>query len=258
MSEPVIALDHVSFAYEQTPVLRDVTLHVARGDFLAIIGPNGGGKSTLLKLCLDLLRPDTGTVRIAGQAPASGKRLLGYVPQDVNTNKDFPISVWDVALTGRLGVAGRAWRYADADRAAARQALETMEVWDLRDKRLASLSGGQRQRVLVARALASAPQALLLDEPISSIDAAGQERFFELLRHLRETITIVLVTHDVGVISHYVSAVACINQTLHHHQGSSVSAEMVATMYGHAHDVLAHALPRRVLEPHTHNGEERH
>jgi zinc transport system ATP-binding protein len=182
MRQPVLEIRELSFSYNGQPVLRDVSLVIQSGDFVALLGPNGGGKTTLLKLALGLLRPDRGNVLVFGRSPRENAPRVGYVPQEVHINKSFPISVFDVVLMGRLRP-GSGWNhYSSRDRAAARQALERLEMWEYRDRRIGELSGGQRQRVFVARALVNEPELLLLDEPTASMDAKGQNDLYTILR----------------------------------------------------------------------------
>src|SRR5512137_2716938 len=164
MKEPVIDVRNVWFAFNGQPVLEGVSLTVARGDFLVVIGPNGGGKTTLLKLMLGLLHPGRGTVHVFGLPPHQVVHRIGYVPQNVNINKTFPVSVMDVVLMGRLR-SGRGWsRHTREDQLAAQAALDQMRVWEHRRRRIGELSGGQLQRVFIARALVLKPEMLFLDE----------------------------------------------------------------------------------------------
>ena len=245
MSQNIIKVRDLDFSYNGQPVLRDVDLEVAAGDFMAMIGPNGGGKTTLLKLMLGLLSADRGQILIFGKSPKAVSHRIGYVPQDVHINRDFPVSVLDVVLMGKLKP-GRGWtRHSQNDRAAARQALEKVEMADYNDRRIGELSGGQLQRVFVARALVTEPDLLFLDEPTASIDTKGQREFYALLKELNQTITIIVVSHDLMVVSGYVKSVACVNQRLHYHGHAELTGEMV--------ELIAHGVPHRVL--HTHEGE---
>lgn len=224
---PDFEVQNVYFSYNGEEVLRNVDLSIAHGDFLAVIGPNGGGKTTLLKLMLGLLKPTRGKVRVFGTDFQGTTLGLGYVPQDTSTNHDFPIRVIDVVLMGRLGHPGAYRRYSKADHAAVRQALETMGMWELRDRRIGALSGGQRQRVYIARALASEPDALLLDEPTASIDAEGQRNVYEILKTLNDRMTVVVVSHDLSILLSYARSVAHVNKTLHLHHEPIMNKEML-------------------------------
>ncbi|HIJ54989.1 MAG TPA: ABC transporter ATP-binding protein [Deltaproteobacteria bacterium] len=249
MSQPIIEIQNLSFAYNSQKVLKDVSLTIKQGEFLALIGPNGGGKTTLLKLILGLLNADKGTIRVFGHPPRKASHRIGYVPQDVHVNKDFPVTAMDVVLMGRrTSGKGRA-RHSKEDRGAARNALETVGMGDFIYRRIGRLSGGQRQRVFIARALATDPDVLLLDEPTASIDPQGQSDFYTLLKDLNETVTVVLVSHDLMILTSYVRSVACVNQQVHYHEEAEMTEEML-TMYACPVELVAHGIPHRVLRKH--------
>ena len=249
MSQPIIEIQNLSFAYNNQAVLKDVSLTVKQGEFLALIGPNGGGKTTLLKLILGLLDADKGTIRVFGHPPRKASHRIGYVPQDVHINKNFPVTAMDVVLMGRrTSGKGRA-HYSREDRSAAQNTLETVGMGDFSQRRIGRLSGGQRQRVFIARALATDPDVLLLDEPTASIDSQGQSDFYALLKDLNETVTIVLVSHDLMILTSYVRSVACVNQQVHYHEEAEITEEML-TMYACQVELVAHGIPHRVLRKH--------
>jgi zinc transport system ATP-binding protein len=253
MALPAIELNGVSFFYDNHPILTDVSMRVAERDFLAIIGPNGSGKTTLLKIVLGILNPRLGSVKVFGKTPSEAAGMLGYVPQDTGLNKDFPISVQDVALMGRLGRSGRGRRYTSEDRDFARKALEKAGMWEYRDRPIGKLSGGQRQRVLIARALSAEPRILLMDEPTASVDAQFQTHLYDLLKELNSTITIIVVSHDMSVLSGYINSVACVNQTLFYHDSGEITGEMLHSAYQCPVDLIAHGgVPHRVLRKHDH------
>jgi len=229
---PVIELSHVSFSYNGAPVLEDVTLTVEERDFLSIVGPNAGGKTTLIKLVLGLLRPSSGTVRVFGRPPARSRSRIGYMPQHASLDPLFPVSALDVVLMGRLAGTTRLGPYRRADREEAVKALAMVELAAVRDRSFSELSGGQRQRVLIARALASCPDLLLLDEPTANVDAAVETELFEILNRLNERMTIALVTHDLGFVSRYVKRVACVNRRVAVHLTSEITGEMIHEIYG--------------------------
>ncbi|MEZ5477407.1 MAG: ABC transporter ATP-binding protein [Thiolinea sp.] len=231
MSE-VIRLDGVSFRYDLNPVLEQVSLTVQPGEFLGIVGPNAGGKSTLLKLILGLLKPQQGKIRVLDRKPRQARRLIGYVPQYPAFARDFPISVEQVVLMGRLGTAGIIGRYSAADRAAAQQALAEVEAGELAPRLIGALSGGQLQRVLLARALVSQPQLLILDEPTANIDMRLESDIFDQLKRLNQRMTILVVSHDIAFISNYVHRVACLNRTLVCHQTERIDGQMIQDLYG--------------------------
>ncbi|CAB1085362.1 Zinc ABC transporter, ATP-binding protein ZnuC [Olavius algarvensis Delta 1 endosymbiont] len=259
MGDSIIEIQNLNFSYHSQPVLRDVDLTVQRGDFIAMIGPNGGGKTTLLKLMLGLLNADSGDLRIFNKPPQYVSHRIGYVPQDVHINKNFPISALDVVLMGKLKP-GRGWaRHSKPDRLAAINALDQVEMKKYRDHRIGELSGGQKQRVFVARALVTDPELMFLDEPTASIDTRGQNEFYALLKELNKTITIIVVSHDLMVISETIKSVICVNQRLHYHGHAELTSEMIEMMYDCTADatcpveLIAHGLPHRVLHKHEHD-----
>lgn len=242
----VIEFRSVTAGYNRDhPAIEKVDLSVEKNDFIAIIGPNGGGKTTLLKVVLGLLIPFSGTVRVFGEEPEHSRKKIGYVPQFI-PSRTFPISVLDVVLMGRLGSSGLFRRYSTEDRALAMDKLEKLGVYHLAAKRMDQLSGGQKQRVLIARALADEPDLLLLDEPVASVDAETQHSFYNLLSQLNSRMAVVLVTHDVGAVSSHVKSIACINRHLVSH-GETISEEDVVRAYGCPFELIAHGVPHRVL-----------
>jgi zinc transport system ATP-binding protein len=250
MAETIIDVSGVWFSFNGQPVLQDVELKVPRGDFLVIIGPNGGGKTTLLKLMLGLLEPTRGTVRVFDRPPQKAAHRIGYVPQNVHVNKTFPVSVLDVVLMGRLR-AGKGWsRHNPQDRLAAQAALEQLGVWEVRSRRIGNLSGGQLQRVFIARALVSKPDVLFLDEAMASIDAQSRGEFYKSLADLNRTVTIVAVSHDMMILSSHVKSVACVNRDLHYHGSGEITQEMLDAAYRCPVDLVAHGVPHRVLCQH--------
>lgn len=252
---PVIELDRVSVAFQDTLALEDVSLSVPAGSSLAIIGPNGAGKTTLLQVILGVVRPVSGTVRVFGRAPwelGADRRRIGYVPQLMSVDLNFPVSAREVVLMGRYGRIGLGRRPTRADRAAAELALERVGIADLAERPIARLSGGQRQRVFLARALANEPELLLLDEPTTGVDVASSESLYELLQALYNAgMTMLLVSHDVGVVASYVQGVVCINRRLVAHGRPEVvlGSEELAEMYGCAAMFFHHGrVPHLVVE----------
>ncbi|MGD8844707.1 MAG: metal ABC transporter ATP-binding protein [Desulfobacteraceae bacterium] len=252
----IIEIKNLDFAYNGEAVLKDVNLTIRQKDFVAIIGPNGGGKTTMLKLVLGLLKPVKGTVRVDGKLPQEASPCIGYVPQDVHTNRSFPITAVDVVLMGKLDPKKRLSRRSATNRRDALAALERMEMQAHAEKKIGALSGGQRQRVFIARALVTQPKLLLLDEPTASIDTKGQADFYRLLKELNQDITVLVVSHDLLVISRYVKSVACVNKKLHYHDQSEITGDMLETMYPCTVEevcpveLVAHGLPHRVLSDH--------
>lgn len=227
----LITLKDVNFSYADHLILEHVNLSVQPDDFLGVVGPNGGGKSTLLKLILGLLTPDSGTITVFDRPAGQQKERLGYVPQFATFDSAFPITVRDTVLQGRLGRT-RCWiGYNQHDRTIAQQAMREADVDALQKLPMTALSGGQRQRVLIARALASEPEVLLLDEPTANIDPHHGESIFELLHRLHQRIAIVLISHDVGFVSRSVTRVACLNRTLVCHATSPVDSESIRHLY---------------------------
>jgi zinc transport system ATP-binding protein len=253
VSVPPIQLRDVCYAYGGAPVLQSVDLRLDEGDFLGIIGPNAGGKTTLLKIILGLLTPDSGTVEVFGLPPAENRGAIGYVPQYARFDASFPIDVLDTVRMGRLGIGRR--EKARESRDAARTALDRVDLGEMAGEQIGQLSGGQLQRVLIARALASEPRILLLDEPTASADTRSGRSVYELLEKLSDQMTIVLVSHDIGVISRYVKTIACLNVRLHYHHSRELTDEMVEVAYGCPVDLVAHGHPHRVLPSHESAGE---
>lgn len=224
MSEPVmpiIEIKDLTFAYDKEIVLENVNLEVEAKDFLAIIGPNGGGKSTLLKLILGVNKVQKGSIKVFGEAPHKGLSRIGYVPQNTNINTDFPIKVLEVVLMGHVGEKRPLFGYGKDEIACAMGVLEQVGMQPFAHHKIGSLSGGQRQRVMIARALCAHPDILILDEPTSSIDIRGQKEIYELLKMLNEHITVIVVSHDISVILEYANKAAHVNRQLSFHDISN-------------------------------------
>lgn len=241
MTQPVVELAHVFAGYGGVLALEDVSLEIAFGEFVALVGPNGGGKSTLLKVVLGLLEPRAGSVRVFGRPPREARRRLGYVPQAARFDRSFPISVRGLVEQARLDGARLLARPSAADRAAVEAALEEMRIAPLGRRPVAALSGGELQRALIARALAAEPEALLLDEPTASVDARMGETISELLVRLNERITLVVVSHDVGFVAAHAGRVACLNRTLVCHTPGALAGEAIAALYGGPVRAVDHA-----------------
>ena len=252
-SAPVVEISGLGFCHGRDAVLEDVNLRVEAGEFLAVIGPNGGGKTTLLRLILGLLRPDTGSVRVFGQTPGSVNGRIGYVPQFSTLNLDFPASVLEMTLMGaaRPSSRGGNWRLGKTIRNRALDYLDTLGLADCAHLPVSSLSGGQRQRALVARALMSKPDPdeaarrdggpspflLLLDEPTASIDPQGKFCFYEFLGKLRGSVTLIVVSHDLLMVSPFFSSVAAVNKSLIRLQNSELTPENLTLLFGrHLHE----------------------
>jgi zinc transport system ATP-binding protein len=251
MGKPVIETEDLWLMKNGEAVLEAVNLRVDEGDFYAIIGPNGGGKTTLLKVILGLIRPSKGTVRVLGGPPEKNRHLLGYVPQMRTFDFDYPVSARGMVLSGLLGHKnGVMKRYDAADTGRADRALATMGISHLADRTIKNLSGGEQQRVMIARALVGDPRVLLLDEPTVFVDTPTETQFFDILEDLARSLTIVLVTHDIGVIVSHVTRVACLNRRLYTHDSAELTEDMIQGAYACPVDIIAHGQPHRVFRPH--------
>jgi zinc transport system ATP-binding protein len=233
--EPVVSLRNVSFSYGNVPVLEDVSFDVGPLESMCIVGPNGGGKTTLVKLILGLLKPNSGEIRVFGRPPQQARHNIGYMPQHVLYDPQFPVTVMDIVLMGRLGRRGLGGLFGwhdRADRQAALDALEQVEMAQMCNAPFALLSGGLRQRALVARALCSRPELLLLDEPTSNVDTLVESHLWDLLRKMHLRMTILMVTHDLGVVSNLVEKVICVNRTVVLHATTEISTDVMSELYG--------------------------
>lgn len=233
-------------------VLESINLEIYAGDFLGIIGPNGGGKSTLLKAILGLINPDRGEIAVFGLPPAKALSRIGYVPQKTVFDRSFPVKAQEVVLMGRYSRVGLLHRYGKEDRNLALKALKAVGMEDRAEREIGELSGGEQQRVFVARSLVSDPDLLLLDEPTAGIDSAQQTEFYELLSHLNCHLgkAIIMVSHDLTAVSTYVSKIACLNQRLYYHGSRELSNEDIEKAYGCPVEMIAHGTPHRVLREH--------
>lgn len=238
----IIEFDRVSFRYQSAPVLNNVTLAMREGEFLGLVGPNGGGKSTLLKLIMGLIQPDEGQIRVFGSNPKKARRRIGYVPQFAKFPSDFPITVEETVLMGRLQP-GRIWqRYSKEDRRIAHQVMAETGVEAFAQRPIDQLSGGQLQRVLIARALATEPELLLLDEPTASVDSHQEKSVFDLFKELNKRMSIIVISHDIGFITDYVDRVACLNKELLCHETHAITPDVIEQMYGdHVHVIHHHS-----------------
>ncbi len=250
-NKEVVLMEDIWVHYDSVPILEEVSLQVERGDFLGIIGPNGGGKTTLLRIILGLVKPDRGKVRVLGKSPERSREDIGYVPQQNLFDREFPISVRDVVLMGRYGRAGPLRRYSETDRSKALATLETVGMLNHKNRQIGTLSGGEQQRVFIARALVSEPKLLLLDEPTASIDPTMQTDFYELLEKLSQRMAVIMVSHDVGAISIFVKKIACLNHQLFYHGSKEIEPEILEATYNCPVQLIAHGdVPHRVLREH--------
>jgi zinc transport system ATP-binding protein len=248
---PLIEIKNLYAGYNHEPVLTDINLTLHKNDFLGLIGPNGGGKTTLLKVILGLIAPQRGTMRVMGKSPQEGRQHIGYVPQFAIFDDDFPISVQDVVRMGRLSAQRLFKPYTSEDDAIVLERLEWVDMLDHKDRALRELSGGQRQRVYIARALTTDPELLLLDEPTISVDFESRTHIYDLLHEINlHGVTILLISHDLNVISSYVKTIGCLNRNLHYHGEKQITAEMLQSGYSCPIDLIAHGVPHRVLAQH--------
>lgn len=248
---PVVTLQGVSVFLGSRLVLDEISLNISPGDFLGIIGPNGGGKTTLLKIMLGLLSPAAGKVALWGSTPVNSRHRAGYVQQRSEIAPHFPITVGEVVLSGSLtGPPAFFHRYGPEARERAEAALGKTGLCRLRHRPIAALSGGEFQKMLIARALVGKPELLLLDEPTSGVDAPSRSQVYELLKELNRDITVVLVSHDLSAISSHVQSLACLNKTLHYHGQPRLSETIIGRLYGCPVELIAHGVPHRVLGHH--------
>ncbi len=247
---PAIRFRDVSFSYGAIPILEDVNFTIDDRELLSMVGPNGGGKTTLLKLILGLLKPDRGEIEIYGEKPEKMRRHIGYMPQYMHFDPQFPVSVQDIVLMGRLGNRPGG-RYNREDRAEARRILDELDLSDISDRLFAALSGGQRQRVLLARSLACNPRMLLLDEPTANVDAWAEARFQDMVNLLNKRLTILIVSHDLGFVTSLVKKVLCVNRKVHIHPTGEITGETIHKLYGENQRMVHH-------DHHVHPGEHSH
>jgi zinc transport system ATP-binding protein len=238
-AHPDIEINDLSFSYNGVPVLEDVNLKVEHGEFATIVGPNGGGKTTLLKLLLGILKPGKGDITVLGRSPEKARLKMGYMPQHADLDPQFPVTVMDVVLLGRLG--GRlGGRYSRTDRQLAWKALEEVQLASVAQNPFNRLSGGQKQRALIARALCCNPEMLLLDEPTANIDPEVEENLLTILQELNRRMTILLVSHDMGFVSRVVKSVICVNRQVLIHPTSRVDGTLIKDVYGDDYCMVRH------------------
>jgi zinc transport system ATP-binding protein len=245
--ESLIKISNLNIGYDKTPVLQNVNFEICERDFIGVIGPNGGGKTTLLKAILGLLKPFSGTIEFRKDLNGK-KKPIGYLPQVKHIDSKFPITVFDVVRSGSIMEGVPKSNTIIKERVA--QLLNEMGVFDIRNKAIGELSGGQMQRVFLCRALLSEPKVLILDEPDTFVDNRFEGELYERLRRLNEEIAIVLVSHDVGTISSYVKTIACVNGDLHYHPSNHISQEQLDA-YNCPIQVISHGeIPHTILKHH--------
>lgn len=239
VGEPVVCFEGVSFRYGRALVVEDADFDIYKGESVCIVGPNGGGKSTLLKLMLGLLQPEKGAIRLLGSVPKRARARVGYVPQHMDFDPLFPVSALDVVLMGCLNRRSFGFRK-PADLALAIEALDKMGLKAKAKEPFASLSGGQRQAVLIARALAAEAEVLLLDEPTAHVDVAAEERLMASLKELDETLTLITVSHDLAFVSRSVPKVVCVNRCVHVHPTTELTDDRIRQLYGYEVSMVQH------------------
>ena len=245
----LVSLRGVSVVYDGYEALRHVDLDIAHDDFLGVIGPNGGGKTTLIKTVLGMV-PFRGEVRLADALFVGGERLIGYMPQISAFDRQFPISVAEVVLSGLQGRKGYFARYTKADRAKAMRLLDEAGIGDIAAQPIGEISGGQMQRALLCRAVIADPRLLILDEPANFVDNRFENELYRTLRRLNERMAIVMVSHDVGTITSVVKEIVCVNRTVHRHRSNAITAEQLDN-YGCPIQLISHGhVPHTVLEHH--------
>ncbi len=249
MSDSVIRLENISYSYGDKTVLKNVNLDIKRGMFMGLVGPNGGGKTTLIKIILGLAKPEDGSIYLLDQPIDSFKdwNRIGFVSQKANTfNKGFPATVFEVVAMGLTAKVGYFKFMKRKHKEKVLQAIKQVDMGKYAYQNIGNLSGGQQQRVFIARALVSDPELLILDEPTVGIDYQNVKRFYELLHELntKQNITMLLVTHDTGAMTEYATNIVCLNQTLHFHGKSeeytALSADYLSEIYGHPVQVIVH------------------
>lgn len=248
----VIELDQVTVRYGDQIALDQVSLRVDEKSFIAIIGPNGGGKTTLIRSILGLQPISSGTVKLWGESPQKNRHQVGYVPQTRYFDRSFPITVKEVVEMGGLSnlYSRKISKSEQSDRV--QKAIERLQIGSLLDRQVSQLSGGELQRTLIARALAADARMLILDEATANIDPKATALIYQILVDLNQHIPIVTVSHDLGVVAQFVKTIACVNRCLHYHDSKELTPTMLEEAYGCPVDLIAHGqTPHRVLSKHT-------
>ena len=247
---PLIEIRHLTVGYEENIILSDVSLTIHDKDFIGVIGPNGGGKTTLLKAILGLLQPFRGEVVFHDCMTEGNHHRIGYLPQINNIDRKFPISVSEVVKSGLMSRKRIIKKYAQKDLEYAGELMNEMGIYEIRNKAIGELSGGQIQRTLLCRALVNQPKLLVLDEPNTYVDNRFERELYEKLRRFNENIAILLVSHDIGTISTYVKSIACVNHSLHYHPGNKITPELMEA-YECPIQIITHGkIPHTVLHQH--------
>ena len=247
----LIDLKNVSVSYGRKSVLRELSLTLWEDDFLGVIGPNGGGKTTIIKLILGLLTPEKGTISFYDKGQKVPLLKMGYLPQINQIDKRFPISVYEVIASGLISERKRLSGYTTEQRQRIDEVIKQMGLQALPKRPIGELSGGELQRVLLGRAIVSDPQVLILDEPNTYVDKLFESHLYELLEMLNKQCAIILVSHDIGTILPLVKNVACVNETLHYHAGNDLSEEWLDEAFHCPIELVGHGeFPHRILKKH--------
>ncbi|UCG27707.1 MAG: ATP-binding cassette domain-containing protein [Bacteroidales bacterium] len=250
----LLELKEVSAGYDEDIVLRNVNLSVEERDFIGIIGPNGGGKTTLLKIILGLLKPVKGETRYF-EVGVDKMSTIGYLPQSFELDRKFPISVQEVVLSGLMNQKKLYQRYTRKEKELAYSLLDEMGIRNIWKKPLGELSGGQLQRTLLCRAIISSPSLLILDEPSTYVDNKFEGELFEKLKYLNERMAIIVVSHDIGMISCYIKTIACVNRNFHYHTSNIITEKQLAA-YDCPIQMITHGdVPHTVLRKHQQKNE---
>lgn len=253
MTNPIIQIEGISASYDNKTILSQVNLSVYEKDFLGIIGPNGGGKTTLIKCILGLHQPDEGKVHFYKNGKNVPEINIGYLPQYNNIDKKFPISVYEVILSGLSKQKSIFRRYTREHHEQVREIISQMGLEELEERAIGQLSGGQLQRTLLGRALISNPEVVILDEPNTYIDKRFEAKLYSLLEEINKERAIILVSHDIGTVLKNVKTIACVNETVHYHPHTEVPTEWLEEHFGCPIEMLGHGtFPHRVLKCHDH------
>ncbi|MHA6251905.1 metal ABC transporter ATP-binding protein [Oceanobacillus sp. CAU 1775] len=249
MDKPIVTMKKINFAYEDKTVLEDINFEIPKGKFMGLIGPNGGGKTTLIKLMLGLIKPDSGSIELFGEPleKFNGRNKIGFVSQKANSfNLGFPATVYEVVSTGLTAKLGYLKFLNKKHKEKILQAIELVDMLDYAYENIGNLSGGQQQRIFIARALVNEPDLLILDEPTVGVDQENVKRFYDLLYRLNknEGISMLLVTHDTGIVTEYATDIVCLNKNLHFHgdpkEYTSLSEKDLSLFYGHPVTIVTH------------------
>lgn len=248
----ILEIKNLTAGYDETPVLKDVNFRVHDTDFIGIIGPNGGGKTTLIKAILGVIKPFSGSIEYYfGGKTKDFRKYIGYLPQQNVIDKKFPISAREVILSGLTSQKPLIFRFTAEEKKKADELIEKSGLRNIARNPIGELSGGQLQRVFLARAVISNPRLLILDEPSTYVDNRSEFEFYETLKELNKEIAVLLVSHDIGTISSYIKTIACVNFNLHYHPSNEITSEEL-NIYNCPVDIIAHgAVPHRVLHEHS-------